>query len=292
MKYICCNIVTENNKELKKYFINNILKDIAYNSISVNVKDSCIYYNFCLIPYLTIDNIETAGDIPYVNEKITRFIGQTRDINIAYSITKLLSNGLSKIKTVTSTGKKISMSISEFTNKFNFSFDVCFIIDSSKMDIFYTDGSSDGKKGRSGFATIKLGNTNDDGVYDKFSDSKREYSLWYGHIDDGTNNIGELYGIKTAVDNFGNNQFQVIISDSDYSIKSFREWYENWYKNNFIGSYHREILNRDIIENVGETIRKSNKIVVFKWVKAHSKKDKNELNDLCDEYAKKGKLGE
>lgn len=159
-------------------------------------------------------------------------------------------------------------------------------LDESGIGITYTDGSSSGKSGvAASYTAIKvLGKSYDpEALYDDFTDSMRKYEIHSGMIESGTNNIGELTGIKTAIDFFDAKPIQLIISDSEYSIKCFREWYYPWKDNNFVNSSGKQVMNLDLIKEIYASKCDSGKIVLLKWTKGH---DNNSFNERCDLEAK------
>jgi ribonuclease HI len=159
-------------------------------------------------------------------------------------------------------------------------------IDESKLGITYTDGSSEGHSGEAAaYAAIKVLEKSYDpkALYDDFTDSMRLYEVHAGKIEHGTNNIGELTGIKTAMDNFDDKPIQLIISDSEYSIKCFREWYFSWKDNGFRSSSGKPVMNLDLIKSIYSEKCSSGKTVLLKWTKGHAN---NSFNERCDLEAK------
>ena len=125
-----------------------------------------------------------------------------------------------------------------------------------------------------------------DGLLDDFTGKKFIFDAFSGTIKEGTNNIGELTAIKIAIENFNNKTFQLIISDSIYGIKSYREYIHVWKNNGYKTYSKKEIKNKDLIIETYEELKEvqKNKIVLLKWTKGH---DQNSFNEKCDELAKK-----
>lgn len=107
----------------------------------------------------------------------------------------------------------------------------------------YTDGSSRGNPGPAGWGSIIM------------SDTKvREYN---GVSERATNNQMEIFGVLYAM-NFGianlnkdteSDEIE-IFSDSEYTVKGCTTWVHGWVKNNWKNSQKKEVLNRDLWENI------------------------------------------
>jgi ribonuclease HI len=108
-----------------------------------------------------------------------------------------------------------------------------------------------------------------------------------------TNQRAELYAIYKAIkiiqkkDKLYN---ITIYSDSEYSIKSYTQWIDNWKKNNWIGSNKKPIKNQDIIKKTSDLMSKHIGKIKFIHVKAHTKLDDyNSIhNEITDKLAKDG----
>ena len=168
------------------------------------------------------------------------------------------------------------------------SFSINGITDTDKFGIMYTDGSYSKNVGDAGYACCKLTDIDyNNGNLDPFSNRKYLCETFSGRIKEGTNNIGELTAIKVALENLSEKSFQVIISDSIYGIKTYREYIHVW-KNNGYKAYNKKpIKNKDLITETYDKLKeaqKNKKIVVFAWTKGHAN---NTFNEICDELAKK-----
>lgn len=109
----------------------------------------------------------------------------------------------------------------------------------------------------------------------------------YGYILNGTNNIGELWGILKAlsyVSLFHNADTELIIySDSSYCVKGINEWRHNWKKNNWTRSTG-ELKNKDLWVAIDSYIGRYPKIH-FEKVKGHAGE---KWNEEADRLAKQG----
>lgn len=143
--------------------------------------------------------------------------------------------------------------------------------------IIYTDGSSRGNPGPGGFGAIIF---NEENV--------KEIG---GREEQTTNNRMEM---RAAIEslrlvaltqgklcNSDQNDIKVLIyADSEYLIKGITVWIKNWQKNNWRTKDKREVMNRDLWEELLIETEKRN--VEWKKVLGHSG---HEWNDRCDEIA-------
>ena len=267
MKYILCNFYVPDNIMLENTLTNEIFKDSAYGAKIKNKETKmCIFNNVAIPLDEDINPLESDVDIiiGYCKSHTT-VPAKLTDMDI-----RQYSSIYSMLKTITA----------------RYTFDIITIIDSSDCDIFYSDGSSTtkGEKAASyGMVKLTKASLNEEALYDDFSNKTYLYETFSDKIADGTNNIGELTGIKMAIENMGTHDVQVIISDSEYSLKCFREWIYNWKKNGYIASNRKKILNCELIQNIQASIETSKKIFLFKWTKGHVN---TPFNELCDELAK------
>jgi len=272
MKFILCNFSVEGQPLVENYFDQVVLKEVAFNSKVVSKLpdgNKNINYNLVLVPVLEIsknDERPFSGDtsVFHIIQKANVRNNELLDYNHALSITNLFKDPTIDVE------------------KTKFSFTILGEIDDSKLDIFYTDGSFKKATEESSYAVCKLLNEEATGKEDLFTGKKYNYQTFSSKLTESTNNIGELTGIKTALENTGDKIYQVIISDSEYGIKCFREWYYNWKNNNFKTYAKKDIQNKELIQEIFN-LTKGKKIIIFKWVKGHNK---DYFNELCDELAK------
>lgn len=255
MNFLLSNIRTDFSS-ISENALDNILKEAAFGS-KVKGKTE-LNYNFILIPIL--EKKEEQKDMSFVSLLEGPEVLNENDIVSIGSFLKW--NTLPK-----NTKIEIFSRISE-----------------DNIDIFYSDGSFSKAEGKSSYAVCKLLNESENGIEDLFSRKKVEYEIFSGELEDSTNNIGELTGIKIVSQNFGDNQFQLVISDSEYSIKSFREWIHNWKHNGFRTYSKKPIANKSLIQEIFSNLTSKEKIVLFKWTKGHNK---DNFNEICDSEAKR-----
>jgi ribonuclease HI len=270
MKFILCNIHVKDDLILENTFDQKILKEAAYGAkiISKTHKNKKnISYDFVLLPIL--DNTSNDKNEEFILLEKELFYKTTSQITITNEIMFSLASALY-------TGEKI--------NADKISIDVIAVVDSSNFGIVYTDGSFKKTTSEASYAVYKLLNEDEGGVKDDFTGKKFSYKEFSEKIQNGTNNIGELTGLKVAVENFDDKNYQIIISDSEYGIKCFREWYYTWKDNNFRNYAKKQIMNKDLIVEIHDKMISTKKIILFKWIKGHND---NVFNEMCDELAKK-----
>jgi len=141
--------------------------------------------------------------------------------------------------------------------------------------IIYTDGSSRGNPGPGGYGAIIINDS-------KFEirNSKSEIIEIGGREEQTTNNRMEMKAAIEALKNVSNNNDIEIYADSEYLIKGITIWIKNWQKNNWRTKDKREVMNRDLWEDL--LVQTENKNIEWKKVLGHSG---HEYNDRCDEIA-------
>ena len=161
-------------------------------------------------------------------------------------------------------------------------------LDTSTIHI-YTDGSYI-KKGKNIFCGY--------GIYFPNAEYK-SISRKFTH-EPITNNRAELYAIlksiilankvdhKRKIDKKTRIKKVIIYSDSEYSVKTFNEWYPKWQKNG------KDYLNKDIIDEVMNAKNSVTFDIAFQHVRSHTGKTDihSKSNDIVDELAKRGALRE
>jgi ribonuclease HI len=132
--------------------------------------------------------------------------------------------------------------------------------------IIYTDGSSKGNPGPGGFGAI---------IFDE--ENAKEIG---GKEEKTTNNRMEMVAAIEALKNVPENSEIELYADSEYLIKGITIWIKNWQKNNWRTKDKREVLNKDLWEELLSETEKRN--VEWKKVLGHSG---HEFNERCDEIA-------
>src|SRR3989344_9214500 len=134
--------------------------------------------------------------------------------------------------------------------------------------IIYTDVSSKGSPGPGGFAAIiiKEGKVREIG----------------GREEKTPNNRMEMKAVIEALrlTPFAQDESVEIHTDSEYVLKGATLWIKNWQKNNWRTKAKKDVLNRDLWEEMLVELEKRN--VTWQKVVGHSG---HEWNDRCDEIA-------
>ncbi len=154
-----------------------------------------------------------------------------------------------------------------------------------KKFTIYTDGSSRGNPGPGGWGAI-IFYENDSSKGEIESSMVREIG---GREEMTTNNRMEMTAVIEALKNVStlkqteNNNEDIaieIFADSEYLIKGITLWIKNWQRNNWKTKDKREVLNRDLWQEL--LLQTENKNIEWKKVLGHSG---HKLNDRCDEIA-------
>lgn len=246
--------------------LDNILKDSAFGGKTVAIKGKSTSYGNVLLIDSDVDENSYLLNESIIMNRFSKFMGEEIPRNTLKAVYNLFKDNMKLIQ--------------------NCSFILKREINENNIEISYTDGSFKKATNQASYSCCKLleeCSDEENSLFDEFLSKNFKYSENSGIIEDATNNIGELNGIKFAVQNFGDKSYQVIISDSEYSIKCFREWIWNWEKNNYRTYSKKPISNGDLIKEIRELMKKSNKIILLKWTKGHAK---NSFNEKCDELAK------
>ncbi|MFY0597284.1 MAG: ribonuclease HI [Cognatishimia sp.] len=131
--------------------------------------------------------------------------------------------------------------------------------------MFFTDGSSHGNPGKSGWANVEA---LPDGTLVERS----------GHLPHATNNIAELSAIKDVIMRTPEGTGVHIVSDSMYCIQALTDWLPNkWKGNGFRTAKGKPIENRDLILEIDALMQPRE--ITFEHVKAHSGHPANERAD-------------
>jgi ribonuclease HI len=270
MKFLICNILLTGDSIAESYLDMSILKEAAFNSkVASKMPDGkkTINYNYILIPVLEKKINKAANDLVLMNTILDK---------VSYNIERLEEYDESIYSMF-----KVTNSVD--LSKLDIDINIIAVVGDDMLNIFYTDGSFKKATNEASYAVYQLFEESDMGQYSEITKKKHQFISYSGKVNSGTNNVGELSGLKSITKLFGSKKYQIIVSDSEYSIKVFREWYYNWKNNNFKTYAKKDIVNKDLIIEIQNNISASDKIVLFKWVKGHAK---NIFNEMCDQLAK------
>ena len=133
--------------------------------------------------------------------------------------------------------------------------------------IIYTDGACSGNPGPGGWGAIII-------------DEKKNQINLSGKKKLTTNNRMELTAPIMALKKIKKNSEVIIYTDSIYLKNGITIWIKNWKNNGWKSANKKPVKNKDLwvaLNNLTE-----NKLIVWKWVKAHAG---NRLNELADKLA-------
>ena len=130
----------------------------------------------------------------------------------------------------------------------------------------YTDGSSRGNPGPGGFGAVIV-----------HASYVEEIG---GREGETTNNKMEMMAAIEALKHTNVGEEIIVHTDSEYLMKGITIWIKNWQKNNWRTKDKKEVLNRDLWEELLKETEKRN--VSWKKVLGHSG---NILNERCDVIA-------
>lgn len=133
----------------------------------------------------------------------------------------------------------------------------------------YTDGACSGNPGVGGWGAILI-----------YKDNKKE--LYGGNLHT-TNNKMELTAVIEALKSLKKECEIDLYTDSKYVKDGITEWLYNWKKNNWKNSQKKDVLNKELWQEL-DILQSSHKINWY-WVKGHAD---NELNNRADELARLG----
>ncbi len=133
----------------------------------------------------------------------------------------------------------------------------------------YTDGACSGNPGVGGWGAILI-----------YKDNKKE--LYGGNLHT-TNNKMELTAVIEALKSLKKECEIDLYTDSKYVKDGITEWLYNWKKNNWKNSQKKDVLNKELWQEL-DNLQSSHKINWY-WVKGHAD---NELNNRADELARLG----
>lgn len=260
-KYLLCNISLRGNS-IDEEELDRCLKEIPYGS-KISYGKAKADYNLVMVP-IPHDIAKWKGSFLLSGTHISMTGGSIEDLAAIYA------------------------SIGDFLDKAtqnSFSIDIVDRIGKNSIDILYTDGSFRKADSSASYACCRLNSDKISGevLLEEYTGTEYRYNAYSGKIDNATNNVGELTAIKVASKHFGNNRYQLIISDSEYSIKCFREWYHSWKDKMFTAYNGAPVKNVDLIKETYNSLYSKGKTVLLKWTKGHAG---NAFNEKCDELAK------
>lgn len=281
MEFVLCNITITNNSIVETLFNNKILKEAAYNTKIKNKQTKQLLFSYILIPMVS----------EYINPELKEELDK-------FKMEKFINNPNITYDQLNSI-KKFIYTDPDYEKKLkNFIVDVIDNISDEYLGICYSDGSVklpqrvEGQPiigvGIASYGMVRLLKGFDEPADDRklcsFTKRYWTYETFADTIDPGTNNVGELSGVKNAILKADPTKIlQVIISDSVYSLDSFREWIYNWRANGYVtNTSRRPIQNCELIKEIDNLLTSSKKIFLFKWTKGH---DTNAFNILCDTLA-------
>jgi ribonuclease HI len=136
-----------------------------------------------------------------------------------------------------------------------------------KKVALYTDGACSGNPGAGGWACILI-----------YKNHKKQAS---GGEKNTTNNRMELTAVIEGLKLLKEKCEVEVYSDSAYLVNAInRDWLTNWQMKGWKTSNKKNVLNRDLWEELIKQIKKHK--ITFIKVKGHSD---NEMNNLCDKLA-------
>lgn len=133
----------------------------------------------------------------------------------------------------------------------------------------YTDGACSGNPGVGGWGAILM-----------YKDNKKE--LYGGNLYT-TNNRMELTAVIEALKSLKRECEIDLYTDSKYVKDGITEWLYNWKKNNWKNSQKKDVLNKELWQEL-DILQSKHKINWY-WVKGHAD---SELNNRADELARMG----
>jgi ribonuclease HI len=134
----------------------------------------------------------------------------------------------------------------------------------------YTDGSSFGNPGPSGWSVVL-----------KFG--KHVEYLAHGALNSTAPRM-ELYAVYRGLKAIKNWDHEVTVyTDHLDTVRTFNDWIKKWKARGWKRSGNKDIANLDIIQAIDDLIQ--DRKVSFQWVKAHNG---HEWNEFTDELAKEG----
>ena len=133
--------------------------------------------------------------------------------------------------------------------------------------VIQTDGACSGNPGPGGWGAIIL------------NEEKNETRI-SGDVKSTTNNRMELMAPIMALRKIKKASAIIIYTDSTYLKNGITTWIKNWEKNGWISSGKKPVKNKDLWVMLNKLSKE--KVIDWKWVKAHAG---NKYNEIADRLA-------
>jgi len=133
--------------------------------------------------------------------------------------------------------------------------------------IIYTDGACSGNPGPGGWGAVIL------------DEKKNEINI-SGEEKDTTNNRMELTAPIMALKRIKKASKIIIYTDSIYLKNGITTWIKNWENNGWMNSNKKPVKNKDLWLTLNQLSKE--KIIDWKWIKAHAG---NKYNEIADKLA-------
>lgn len=143
------------------------------------------------------------------------------------------------------------------------------IVNKSKKTFveIFADGACSGNPGVGGFGAIL-----------RAGEKEKELSGCEGLT---TNNRMELKGVISALEALKKPCRVRVMTDSTYVVKGMTEWIKGWLRNNWKNSQKKDVLNKDLWEQLLAAAGPHD--IEWVWIKGHNGHPENER---CDELAR------
>ena len=133
--------------------------------------------------------------------------------------------------------------------------------------IIYTDGACSGNPRPGGWGAVIL------------DEKKNEINI-SGEEKDTTNNRMELTAPIMALKRIKKASKIIIYTDSIYLKNGITTWIKNWENNGWMNSNKKPVKNKDLWLTLNQLSKE--KIIDWKWIKAHAG---NKYNEIADKLA-------
>ena len=133
--------------------------------------------------------------------------------------------------------------------------------------VIYTDGACLGNPGPGGWGAVIL------------NEEKNETNM-SGKEQSTTNNRMELMAPIMALKKIKKDSKIIIYTDSIYLKNGITTWIKNWEKNGWMSANKKPIKNKDLWVILNKLSKE--KVIDWKWVKAHAG---NKYNEIADKLA-------